>query len=117
MNPQILVELNLTAVALVQGIWLMMVYDGLRVLRIVVPHKVWMTGIEDILYWIYAGISVFRLLYRSNDGTIRWYMIASVTGGMLIYDRLFSRHLLRVLQKLVKSFKMRSKKKKKLVSK
>ena len=117
MNQQIFVELRLSGAGFVTGLWLMAVYDVLRVLRIFVPHCPAAVGAEDVCYWIYAGLTAFSLVYRGNVGTVRAYIIAAAAAGMAIYDRLLSRRLLKLLQKLKKSVRIKRKKRKKLVDK
>ena len=116
MDQQILEELRLAGSGFAAGLWLMAVYDGLRIFRILVPHRGLVTGFEDFCYWIYSGFTVFGLLYRGNGGNVRAYMIAAAAAGMILFDRAVSRRVLRVLQKCRKSLKMKFKKQKKLVS-
>ena len=54
-------EWSCMAAALTAGMTLMMVYDGLRLFRLFVSHAPIWTGLEDLLYWIGAGLSVFFL--------------------------------------------------------
>ena len=100
-------EIQLTGVSLLTGAWLMMCYDILRVFRILVRHGNLWVGAEDFLYWIYAGVTAFLLLYRENDGKLRAYVIAGIFVGMVIYDRFFSRIYLKLLKKAVEWIKMK----------
>lgn len=85
----------------------MIVYDLLRVLRLVIPHgSIWI-GLEDVIYWIYASLMTFTLLYRENDGIIRAYVIAAVFAGMALYDVCVSRFMIRLLKKMKKYLKMK----------
>lgn len=52
-------EWSCMAAALTAGMTLMLVYDGLRLFRLFVSHAPIWTGLEDLLYWIGAGLSVF----------------------------------------------------------
>ena len=102
-------EWSCMAAALTAGIVLMMVYDVLRLFRLFVSHAPIWTGLEDLLYWIGAGLAVFFLLRSRNDGEMRAYMIASVLMGMVFYDKTASRLLFTLLKKLKKYFKMKKK--------
>ena len=62
-------------------------------------------GIEDFLFWIFAGVVTFMLLYEQNDGGLRLYAIVGVLVGMSLYDRIVSRFLFAVLKKAGKWFK------------
>ncbi|MCI9590969.1 MAG: spore cortex biosynthesis protein YabQ [Lachnospiraceae bacterium] len=100
-------EIQITLSSLVVGAWLMMCYDVLRVFRILIRHGSFWTGAEDFIYWLYAGVTTFLLLYQENDGGLRWYIIAGTFAGMVIYDRFFSRIYLKLLKKAVEWIRMK----------
>ena len=85
---QVYREARLLLLGLGVGIVLMMVYDGLRLLRFLFPHK-----------------NLF--LYRENDGALRFYMIGSIFCSMLFYDRIISRNLRKVLKWAVRCIRMK----------
>ena len=90
------------------GAFLMSSYDVLRILRLFFPHTSLAVGIEDLLYWFYAGGMTFWLLYRQNDGKLRAYAVAGVFVGMILYDRLFSRLFMKGLKKVKKYFRIKA---------
>ena len=59
MSMQIRFEAWLLLLSLLVGCWLMLVYDLLRVLRLMIKHSSFVMGIEDFFYWIYAGTATF----------------------------------------------------------
>jgi len=76
------------------GLWMMAVYDGLRVLRGLFSHSVFWVTAEDWGYGLWAGLTVFFFLYRQDDGTVRWYALAGCALGMLLWNRALSpRHV------------------------
>ena len=99
MSMQIRYEAWLLLLSLLVGGWLMLVYDLFRVLRLMIKHSSFVRGIEDFLFWIFAGIVTFMLLYEQNDGGLRLYAIVGVLVGMVLYDRIVSRFLFAVLKK------------------
>ena len=103
MSEMIRYEAGLILLSLSTGAWLMMVYDTLRILRLAVPHHPLVTGLEDFCYWIGASVVTFSLLYEQNGGQLRAYVIGGVLGGMILYDRIVSRFLFKVLKKLGKT--------------
>ena len=107
MSERIRYELLLTGLSLVMGGWLMIVYDSLRLLRLLIHHNSLFMGMEDFFYWIYAGGAVFMLLYEQNDGGLRGYVIAGVFIGMFLYDRLISRFFLKFLKNTWKYLRMK----------
>ena len=107
-------ELQLLAASLTVGICLMMVYDGLRLFRTLIPHGNFWTGIEDAVYWAGSSITTFLLLFGQNDGILRWYAIFGVLMGMLVYNLTVSRILLRLLKKVEKYLTIRKIKRQKI---
>lgn len=99
MSQNIQIEAQLLALSILTGAALMMAYDVLRILRMLIPHSWAAIGAEDLLYWCAAGLAVFYLLYRENDGSLRMYVIGTVLFAMVAYDRCFSRFFLKVLKK------------------
>ena len=114
MSMTIRYELQLLAASLTVGICLMMVYDGLRLFRTLIPHGNFWTGIEDAVYWAGSSITTFLLLFGQNDGILRWYAIFGVLMGMLVYNLTVSRILLRLLKKVEKYLTIRKIKRQKL---
>ena len=104
---QVCREARLLLLGLGGGIVLMVVYDGLRLFRFLVPHKNLVTGLEDLCYWIWSGFFTFLFLYRENDGALRFYIIGSIFCSMLFYDRIISRNLRKVLKRAVRCIRMK----------
>ena len=107
MSMQIRFEAWLLLLSLLVGCWLMLVYDLLRVLRLMIKHSSFVMGIEDFFYWIHAGTATFMLLYELNDGGVRMYAVAGVFTGMILYDKIGSRFLFAALKKAGKWFKIK----------
>lgn len=122
MSVTIQYEVQLLAGSLALGICLMIIYDGLRLFRLMIPHGNLWTGVEDGLYWIGSSIVTFLLLFEQNDGVLRSYAIIGVLSGMLIYNLSVSRILRSLLKKVLKYFtikrtrRMSKRQKKKLSS-
>lgn len=99
MSQNIRMEAELLLLSIMTGAALMALYDVLRIFRLIIRHSWIFVGIEDLLYWIAAGIATFYLLYRENDGSLRCYVIVTVFLTMLVYDRILSRFLIKLLKK------------------
>lgn len=112
MSESIRYEVRLLLLSFMTGAGLMMIYDCLRVFRILCPHRPLLCGIEDMLYWIYAAWMTFSLLYRENDGDIRAYVVMAAFAGMVLYQYLISRNFLKYLKKTVKYLRIRISRKK-----
>lgn len=75
------------------GISVTVLYDLLRIFRRVVKHGNALVSMEDLLYWIVVAISVFYMMHKENNGTMRWFAILGAAVGMLLYKKLLSRLL------------------------
>lgn len=85
MSARIVGELEFFARAFLWGIGITLVYDGLRLFRLLVRHgNVWV-AVEDLLYWILYALLLFRMMYLENDGMIRGFAMLAVLLGMLLY--------------------------------
>lgn len=73
--------------ALFTGMFITVVYDGLIILRRVVPHRQFVESLEDLGFWIFCAVYVFLWLYRESNGTLRWYAIAGAVVGMFLYKK------------------------------
>jgi len=113
MSQNIRMEAELLCLSLITGMGLMAAYDVLRIFRLLVRHGWLWTGVEDFCYWLTAGLVTFYLLYRENDGSIRWYVIATVLLTMVAYNRIFSCFLLKLLKKAGRWIKIKLMRKKK----
>lgn len=91
MNTSIFLELRYLGAAAYWGIVLFLLYDLLRILRNTFHHAKLIIGIQDICFWIVAGILIFRMMYLQNDGMIRWYSTVATVVSMFLYQKLCSR--------------------------
>lgn len=78
-------ELRFFLASVLWGIILLVIYDGVRVLRRIVKHTKAAEWLEDILFWVVSGCLIFRMMYEMNDGRIRSFSILGVTLGMVLY--------------------------------
>lgn len=104
---QLTAETRLFGVSLTMGVWLMILYDMLRVFRAALPHGTLAVNLEDLLYFVYCGFQTFDMLYVYQNGTIRFYAIGAVGLGMILYERIVGRKLRNYLKKRCKSLRMK----------
>lgn len=107
MSSSIRYEAWLFFMSISTGVGLTMVYDCVRIFRLICPHKMWVVGMEDLIYGIYCAVMTFALLYEQNDGNLRGFCIGGVIFGMAAYENLVSRRMLKCLQKRVEWLKMK----------
>lgn len=96
--------------AVLSGITAMAAYGILLCFRKIIPHGYRMMGVEDFVFWIGVSIYVFRRIYETTNGTIRWFFVlgallgAGMCGGLI---RAAGKISVKVKKKLEKYYKNR----------
>ena len=102
MSEVILAEFETVGTAIVSGAFITFVYDLLRIFRRVLPHgNVWI-GVEDFFFWIWTTFWIFSVLYRENDGSLRFYTIFAMVLGMVVYHQSVSDFFVNLIAKILK---------------
>lgn len=105
MSEMIVLEVRFFLGSFFSGVILLAVYDTLRLIREIIPHKkIWVNG-EDILFWVLASVFIFRMIYRLNNGEIRSFGIICMAAGMALYHFALSNVLMGPLLKFVRIVK------------
>ncbi|NMO97754.1 spore cortex biosynthesis protein YabQ [Paenibacillus lemnae] len=65
-------------------------YDSYRVLSGELRFPRWSQHVLDFLYWVAAALFVFRMLYITNYGQLRFYVFVGLFLGVWIYFLLWS---------------------------
>lgn len=102
MNEAILVELQFFVISILWGSLILIIYDGLRIIRIIIKHKQIVVALEDILYWLMCGILIFQMMYKHNHGIVRAFSILGMLMGMIFYHYLLSDIIVDNLSTLLK---------------
>lgn len=76
--------------SLAMGIFITFVYDLLRIFRRVIPHRNFFVSVEDLFFWCFCAVSVFLMMHRENNGTLRWFAVLGALAGMLVYKKTIS---------------------------
>lgn len=97
MSQEIVQELTFFTHSALVGLIITFVYDWIRVFRKLVKHGTALMSVEDFFFWLACGIGVFYMLYRENDGTLRWFAILGATLGMFFYKMLVRDTFLNVM--------------------
>lgn len=95
-STEIIKEADVFVISFLMGMALLLVYDQIRIFRRLIPHGTVWVGIEDILFWVASAVVLFAMLYRENSGYIRGFAIGGVVVGMLMYNLLLSRLVVKV---------------------
>lgn len=94
-------EMDFFAVSFLLGILLILAYDCLRIFRRLVRHGTAWVSLEDFVYWIAAAFVIFAMLYQKNDGLIRGFSLGGIVLGMLLYNQLASRYVVKYAVRLL----------------
>ena len=65
------------------GMALLLVYQVLTCLRQVIRHSSLAVGVEDFIFWIGTSVYLFRQMYKTTYGSVRWFFILGVAAGVL----------------------------------
>ncbi|CAM4517296.1 spore cortex biosynthesis protein YabQ [Paenibacillus endophyticus] len=89
------------AVMLLSGLGMGTVFDGYRVVTNELRFPRWWLPVLDVIYWIAAGLIVFRVLYASNNGEVRAYVFIGLAIGIVIYYFLLSRFVIAIVKWMI----------------
>ena len=79
-------ELSSIVRAMLWGMVLAMEYDSIRIFRRILRHYyIWTMSVEDILFWINVGFTVFAVTYDANDGIVRGFLVAGFLVGAIVF--------------------------------
>ena len=102
MSEQIIEESHFLAYCFMSGVVITIIYDLFRILRRIIKHTNFFIAIEDLFFWIGAGIFLFFMLYKTNNGMIRWFSVAGAGLGMLVYKYTIGEHLVEIMSTILK---------------
>lgn len=66
------------------GIVILLCYQILRLFRRLILHHIVIVNLEDLLYWLGVSIYLFRQMYRTTYGSIRWFFVLGVVCGIIL---------------------------------
>lgn len=92
MNGAILVELRFFGTSVLWGVFLLVIYDFLRIERRLISHNSFFVAVEDLIYWVIASLLIFNMMFNLNDGIIRGFSILGMLIGMLLYHHILSNY-------------------------
>ena len=74
-------ELELLVQSMICGALLVLVYDGIRIFRIIGKRVKSLDTAVDILFWSAAGLFLFFMCLRENGGSVRCYLLCGILLG------------------------------------
>lgn len=103
MNILVSDQLYIFVWAIIFGGLLGLFYDLIRVFRRILPHQKLAIGIEDLIFWCIAGITIFGYIFNTNDGVMRGFIFIGLSLGVAMYMLLFSRIFIEYMTKLIRT--------------
>ncbi len=95
-------QVNLIFYSILAGILTGFLFDIYRIIRGFENPDVIITFIEDILFWLFAGILVFIFLLYTSYLYMGGYLYLYIAMGLYIYLKFASKYLLKIQYKLIK---------------
>ena len=86
MSESIVKEAEFLAYSFLSGVLILILYDILRIFRRVITHSVGAIGFEDFVYWMLVTFLIFTMMFRENNGAIRWFSVLGIFLGMVLYN-------------------------------
>ena len=76
-------------------------YDIIKTMRKIFKHNNIFIQIEDFLYWIIVSSTMFLIMLNKNSGQIRGFCIGGVLFGMLLYNIILSKVVVKSLVSII----------------
>ena len=71
-------------------------FDFFRVLRKIFKTSNFFTYIQDIIFWVFTGVSILYSMYKFNSGEIRLYVFVGLLIGAIIYFITISKYIINI---------------------
>ncbi len=78
------------------GMIIAFIYDIFRIRRKTIKSGNILVYFEDFIYWIIVALVLFAVLYYSNEGEIRGYLIIGTVLGIVLYAVVLSSFVMKI---------------------
>lgn len=90
---------------IINGIIIGFLFDCFRIIRKSFKTSDMITYIEDILFWIIAGITTLYFIFIYNNGEIRFYIFLGILIGILFYMLTISKFIIKISVSIISFLK------------
>lgn len=97
MSQEIVQEVVFFLHSVFMGVIITFVYDWFLIIRKLIKHGAIWISLEDFVFWLACGLGVFNMLYRENNGILRWFTVIGAMLGMACYKWLFSKIFVQIM--------------------
>ena len=89
------------------GAVVFLAYGVLVCFRKIVPHRNLAAGLEDFAFWLIVSGYLFRQMYETTYGSIRWFFVLGVVcGALLAYAAgILAKKMFVIVKKILEKFK------------
>lgn len=84
-SPMIWSELQFLYHSILLGMGMGFLYDSMDSIRKVFSHTSFWVNVEDVSFWSIFCYYFFILQFGENNGSIRWFSIAGICMGMVLF--------------------------------
>ncbi|MCY6371965.1 spore cortex biosynthesis protein YabQ [Clostridium ganghwense] len=95
-------QVNLIIYSILAGVLTGILFDIYRLIRGFENPDVIITLVEDVLFWVFAGILVFIFLLCYSYVYMGTYLYLYIALGLYIYIKFISKYFLRIQFRLMK---------------
>lgn len=86
-------QIQFFVASFVYGFGLMFLYDFIGAFRLKVRHNLFAKWIEDWLFWLFAAVIVFQMIFAINYGSVRTFFVLAFLLGMGLYRMVWKNHV------------------------
>ena len=87
--------------ACVLGAFTGIFYDIFRVLRILIKHNSFVVFIEDIIFTLFFGMSLFIFATEKARGEVRFFMLFGALLGFIIYYMTIGFLMVNIIKRII----------------
>jgi len=87
--------------SVLMGLGAGMLYDAIKIFRLIIPHKKVFSEAEDGFYWIGCALFVASFMLENNSGEIRFFSVAAFFMAMGLYSVTLSPLIMRISESIV----------------
>ncbi len=98
-------QINTLLAFFIAGVCIGIIFDFFRIIRKSFKTPDILTYIQDILFWILAGIILLFTIFTFTTGEIRIYMFIFLFFGLFIYFISISRHFIWINTQIIRGLK------------
>ena len=101
MSQDIINEVYFLGGSLLMGIVITFAYDFILIGRRIVRHSLFFISFEDFFFWVACAIVVFYMLYKENNGVLRWFAVLGAAIGMALYKKAVGNRFVKMVAILI----------------